>query len=125
MTARIDHLILPVNELEPSIEFYSGLLEFNLEGKQGPFDVVRVSSDFVILLTEFQTPGGFHLAFSFGDHRFDALFGKIKEGDVSYGDRFDQANNQAGPTPQQGAEGERPGIYLFDPSRHLIELRRE
>lgn len=125
MSVRIDHLILPVNQLEPSFDFYCGLLGFQRDGKHGPFDIVRVSPEFILLFTEFQTPGGFHLAFSLAAEKFDALVSKIKRDKIPYGDRFDRADNFAGPTPQPGARGDRPGIYLTDPSRHLIEVRCE
>jgi len=125
MSARIDHFILPVNQAAAAFEFYCGLLGFERDGMHGPFDVVRVAPDFVLLVTEFQTQGGLHLAFTFDEARFHSVFEQIKGRGISYGDQFDQIGNLRGPSPQPGASGEELGIYLPDPSRHLIELRSE
>lgn len=124
MDVRIDHMILPVDDLVASIDFYGDVLGFKLDGKHGPFDVLRVSDAFVILLMQFASGGGLHLAFSFSEARFAQILAGIKSSDLDYGDRFDQASNRKGPSPQPGATGDEPGIYITDPSRHLVEIRR-
>ncbi len=125
MDACIDHMILPVNEsLADSLAFYCGVLGFAEDDDQGPFKGVRVSPSFLILLSPFGTRGGIHLAFNLAASRFDAVFAKIRAKKLDYGDRFDETRNAKGPTPQPGATGDIPGIYLLDPSKHLIELRR-
>ena len=124
MDVRLDHLIVPVNDLGDTLAFYRDVLGFRADGMHGPFTVVRVSADLILLFAQFATPGGFHMAFSFGPDRFDRIVSDIRANAVPYGDRFDRADNGAGPAPQPGATGEEPGIYLLDPSGHLIELRR-
>ena len=125
MDACIDHMILPVNEpLAASLAFYCGLLGFAEDEEQGPFQGVRVSPSFLLLLSPYGTRGGVHLAFNLGARRFDTVFGEIRARKLAYGDQFDQTSNSKGPTPQAGATGDVPAIYLLDPSNHLIELRR-
>ncbi len=125
MDASIDHLILPVNEpLADSLAFYCGLLGFAEDDEQGPFQGVRVSPSFLILLSPYGTRGGMHLAFNLAARRFDEIFAGIRADELPYGDRFDDTSNGKGPTPQPGATGDIPSIYLLDPSKHLIELRR-
>ena len=124
MDVRLDHTILPVNNLPESVRFYDDLLGFKSDGIEEPFQVVRVSPSFVLLLAEFATSGGVHLAFSFPSARFDAVLSQIKTRGADYGDRFDQAANGHGPSPQRGATGDEDAIYITDPSRHLIEVRR-
>ena len=46
----IDHLILNVNDIPASIEFYVNVLGFKLDGDEGPFTVIRVDENFVLLL---------------------------------------------------------------------------
>ncbi len=123
MNARIDHILLPVNDLEASFEFYCDIIGFRRGGLHGPFEMVQISDHAAVLLAEFQTEGGTHLAFSFSESEFHSIFERIKKQDLSFGDRFDRVDNGQGPSPQPGATGEEPGIYLLDPSRHLIELR--
>lgn len=125
MDACIDHMILPVNKpLTESLSFYCGLLGFAEDGEQGPFFGVRVAPGFVILLSPYGTGGGIHLAFNLAAGRFDAVFADIRARALDYGDRFDDTRNKKGPTPQPGATGDVPAVYLLDPSKHLIELRR-
>ena len=45
MTA-IDHIILNVNEIADSVDFYVNVLGFKFEGEDGPFTVIRVCEDF-------------------------------------------------------------------------------
>ncbi len=45
--AAIDHLILKVNEVSSNVDFYVNVLGFELEGRDGPFTVIRVSEVFI------------------------------------------------------------------------------
>ena len=121
--ARLDHLILPVNDLDSSFAFYCDLLGFTRDGMHGPFSVIRVSEKFVFLLAQFPSDGGMHLAFSFPLPRFEALLARIRSEGIEYGDQFDRTNNRQGPALQPGATEDQMGIYVNDPTRHLIELR--
>jgi catechol 2,3-dioxygenase-like lactoylglutathione lyase family enzyme len=117
-------MILPVNEpLTDSLAFYCDLLGFAKDAEQGPFQGVRVSPAFLILLSPYGTRGGMHLAFNLESTQFEQVFGAIRAKRLDYGDQFDQTSNGKGPTPQAGATGDLPAIYLLDPSKHLIELR--
>lgn len=123
MSARIDHVILPVNNLQTSLTFYCEVLGFSEEGQTGPFTIVRVARDFILLLAQFENKGGMHLAFSFDQQRFDSVMHQTAKHGLSYGDRFNDAANGLGPVPQRGATGDELSLYLEDPSRHLIEVR--
>ncbi len=59
--ATIDHIILNVNEIETSVDFYVNVLGFKLEGQDGPFTVIRVSEHFTIQLAPWGTKGNDHL----------------------------------------------------------------
>ena len=124
MPTNIDHMILPVNELEPSIAFYCDILGFETAGTQGPFTNISVSDAFVLLLSPFGTRGGMHLAFNYGNEQFDDVFNAVQKAGIPYGDNFDAVGNMKGPSPQPGATGDLPGFYVNDPDNHLIEVRR-
>jgi catechol 2,3-dioxygenase-like lactoylglutathione lyase family enzyme len=48
--ATIDHLILKINDLSVSVDFYVHVLGFQVEGQRDPFTVIRVNEDFVLQL---------------------------------------------------------------------------
>ena len=82
MPARLDHLILPVNDETASVDFYSRILGFTLEGQRGPFATVRIAPDLVLQLAPWGTSGGTHRAFAVGRAEFDALFARVRAAGV-------------------------------------------
>ncbi len=123
MAIQLDHLILAVNDIQKSIEFYTGILGLHSKGKDGPFSMLEVTPDFMILMSPWGTKGGEHLAFSMSRAEFDDVFRRIRESGVEYGDAFDSVGNMKGPRDERGARGIGKSLYFFDPSRHLIEIR--
>ena len=124
MTIALDHLIVAVNDAERSVAFYVRVLGLAHEGQRGPFQVLRVTPDFVLQLAPWGTKGGEHLAFSFDAASFDAAFARLREDGIPYGDSFHAADNMKGPGVEGGARGEEPSLYFFDPNQHLLEIRR-
>jgi catechol 2,3-dioxygenase-like lactoylglutathione lyase family enzyme len=121
--ATIDHLILNVNEIAASVEFYVEVLGFTLEGEDGPFTVIRVNEDFTMQLAPWGTGGNEHLAFALSHEAFDAAFARMKEKGIPYGDSFHSVGNNTGPGNETGARGPAPTLYMNDPNNHLIEIR--
>ena len=121
--ATIDHLILNVNEIASSVEFYVGVLGFKLEGEDGPFTVIRVNDDFTLQLAPWGTGGNEHLAFALSRESFDNTFARMKEKGIPYGDSFHSVGNNTGPGNETGARGAAPTLYMNDPNNHLIEIR--
>jgi len=62
--ARLDHIILKVNDLDASVEFYTKVMGFKMEGVDGPFTIIRISKDFQMQIAAWGTPGFEHYAFS-------------------------------------------------------------
>jgi catechol 2,3-dioxygenase-like lactoylglutathione lyase family enzyme len=132
MATQLDHIILPVNDRAKAIEFYTGILGLKYEGEREPFSVIRVTPEFQIQLAPWGTKGGEHLAFAMSRAEFDAVFRRIAENGIEYGDRFDTVGSMRGPGDETaesirsaggGARGPGKVLYFFDPSRHLIEIR--
>jgi len=119
----LDHTIVPVADAAVSLRFYTEVLGFDADGEDGPFLVVRVNADTLLLLAPFGTDGGHHLAFALTAREFDEVFDRIKAAGIPYGDSYHAVGNMAGPGNEFGARGMAPSLYLFDPDRHLIEIR--
>jgi catechol 2,3-dioxygenase-like lactoylglutathione lyase family enzyme len=121
--AALDHIILKVNDLQASVAFYTQLMGFALDGRDGPFTVVRVNPDFQLLLAPYGTTGGEHYAFAVTRVEFDAIFARIEAACVPHGGSFDTVGCNTGPGEESGARGLAPTLYFFDPNKHLLEIR--
>ena len=121
--AAIDHLILNVNEVSSSVDFYVNVLGFELEGEDGPFTVIRVNEDFILQLAPWGTGGNEHLAFALSREAFDDAFARVKEKGIPFGDSYHSVGNNSGPGVESGARGPAPTLYMNDPNNHLIEIR--
>jgi catechol 2,3-dioxygenase-like lactoylglutathione lyase family enzyme len=119
---RLDHLILAVNDLRASVEFYTEVLGLVHDADRPPFATIRVTPEVVIQLAPWGTNGGEHLAFAVGRDEFEAIFRRVRESGIEYGDAFDQVGNMRGPGASDGARGATHSLYFFDPSRHLVEI---
>src|SRR5437016_10367987 len=110
--ATIDHIILNVNEIPASVDFYVNVLGFKLEGEDGPFTVIRVSEDFTLQLAPWGTGGNEHLAFALSREAFDRAFSLVKEKGIPYGDSYHSVGNSSGPGVESGARGSAPTLYM-------------
>lgn len=120
---QLDHLILAVNDRQRSIEFYTDVLGLTYEGERAPFSVLRVTPDLVLQLAPWGTRGGEHLAFAMTRSELDRVLQRIRDAGIEFGDAFDAVGNMRAPGDADGARGIGRAVYLFDPSRHLIEIR--
>jgi catechol 2,3-dioxygenase-like lactoylglutathione lyase family enzyme len=118
-----DHLILKVNDIAASARFYATILGWRDEGEQGPFRVMRVSADFTVQLAAWGTEGGEHVAFAMDAAEFSAVFARIRDAGIAYGDAFHTVGEMQGPGVEVGARGPGASLYFFDPDRHLLEIR--
>src|SRR5262250_728643 len=116
MSVRLDHLILPVNDQKQSLAFYAGILGLEHEADRPPFATVRVTPDLVLQLAPWGTGGGEHLAFAMDRRNFEAVFRRVREAGIEYGDAFDSVGNMRGPGRADGARGPTKSVYFFDPS---------
>ena len=127
-TTQIDHVILAVNDVRASLDFYARILGFTHEGEDGPFSIVRVSESFTLQLAPWGTPseggkGGEHLAFAMSRAEFELVFARIVAAGMEHGDSFHTVGKQAGVGRENGARGAGATLYFFDPNKHLLEIR--
>jgi catechol 2,3-dioxygenase-like lactoylglutathione lyase family enzyme len=121
--AKLDHVILKVNDLQPSVAFYRDVLGFALEGTDGPFTVLRAGPDFLLQLAPWGTPGFEHYAFAVSKAEFGHIFDRIKAAGIAFGPTFDSVGANGEPGQETGARGLAPTLYFNDPNRHLLEIR--
>jgi catechol 2,3-dioxygenase-like lactoylglutathione lyase family enzyme len=119
----LDHLILPVNDVDASVAWYQSVLGLATDGTAGPFTILRVTPECTIQLAPFGTEGGYHLAFAMDPGEFDTAFTRIRALGIEFGDSFHAVGNMQGPGIEVGARGDGESVYAFDPSRHLVEIR--
>jgi len=123
MAMELDHVILKVNDVKASIEFYTSVMGFAFEGEQPPFSVVRVNEGLTLQLAPWGTSGGEHLAFAMTRDELEATFARVREKGIAYGDSFHAVGNGKGPGEEPGSRGPGKALYFFDPNQHLIEIR--
>lgn len=121
--ARLDHIILKVNDLAASVDFYTRIMGFSNEGTDGPFTIIRVADDFQMQLAPWGTGGFEHYAFAVTSSDFEAIFDRVRRANLDYGPTFESVGNNEGPGIESGAMGEGPTLYFNDPNKHLIEIR--
>jgi catechol 2,3-dioxygenase-like lactoylglutathione lyase family enzyme len=121
---QIDHLILNVNELDPSIDFYVNIMGFKpTGGDHGPYTEIRVNEDFTILLAPYGTEVSQHLAFALTRADFDKTVALAKARAIPHGSSYDNVGSNTGPGVESGSRGPAPTLYMLDPSNNLIEIR--
>lgn len=123
MGVGLDHMILSINDRAESVSFYTNILGLAYEGEREPFSILRVTPEFTLQLAPWGTSGGEHLAFAMSLMEFDNTFGRIRDAGIAFGDSFHDVGNMRGPGTEEGARGPGQAVYLFDPNKHLIEIR--
>ncbi len=123
MAIELDHIVLAVNERSRSIAFYEEIVGLVHEGEDGPFSTLRVTPQFVLLLSASGTAGGEHLAFAMSRDEFDAAFARVRSAGIPFGDAYDTVGVNGGPGDEAGSRGMGKAVYFFDPDRHLLEIR--
>ena len=119
----LDHIIVVVNDIEQTTEFWSTVFGFKTEGQSGPFTVMRISPELTFQFAPWGTEGGSHFAFAMPKPQFDAVFMRLVQNEIPYGDSFHTVGNQKGPGEEEGARGLGKAVYFNDPNKHLLEIR--
>jgi len=130
--ARIDHIVLRVQQLEPMLRFYCDVLGCRVERRQDEIGLVQLRAgasmvDLVPVDGKLGRQGGAPPA------RDPAAGGRNLDHVCFRVDNFDAAAIAAhlaaagvaagGIESRYGAEGEGPSIYLQDPEGNTIELK--
>jgi catechol 2,3-dioxygenase-like lactoylglutathione lyase family enzyme len=118
MTVALDHMILPVSDVEKSVHFYYKTLGLKYE----PVALMRVSPTLVLQLIQQPPQISQHLAFSMSKAEFDETFRRLKAAEVPYGDNFDTVGTMTGPGVSHGSSKNASSVYFRDPDGHMLEI---
>jgi glyoxylase I family protein len=118
----LDHIILRVRDPVASAHFYQEVLGFRHEGREGPFELVRVNESFTLDLMGETPRDPVHLAFCLDRASFEAVHRHLGERSIAFGSTpFDR---KGGPLAKsQGARGMADAWYFYDPDGHNLEVR--
>jgi catechol 2,3-dioxygenase-like lactoylglutathione lyase family enzyme len=123
MTVVLDHTIVPVNNREESVEFYTRIFGFEDLGESGPFLAVRVNDSLNLDFRQVDDFHSIHYAFAMESEEFDAAFERIKDSKIPYGDSPYAQDNMQGPGITLGSQGDGKAVYFKDPSGHVLEIK--
>ena len=123
MTVVLDHTIVPVNDREQSVEFYSRIFGFENLGEVGRFLAVRVNDSLNLDFSLSDDFRSIHYAFAMEPDEFEAAFQRIQDSKIPYGDSPRAQDNMQGPGITLGAKGDGKAVYFKDPSGHVLEIK--
>ena len=123
MTVVLDHTIVPVNDREEAVEFYTRIFGFEDLGEVGPFLAVRVNDSLNFDFSRSDDFRSIHYAFAMEAGEFEDAFQRIKDSGIAYGDGPRSQDNMQGPGITVGSQGDGKAVYFKDPSGHLLEIK--
>ncbi len=118
MTVALDHMILPVSDVEKSVRFYYKMLGLKYE----PDALMRVSPTLVLQLIQQPPQISQHLAFSMSKAEFDETLARLKTAEIPFGNNFDTVGTMSGPGTSHGSAKNARAIYFRDPDGHMLEI---
>ncbi|MGH8495888.1 MAG: VOC family protein [Gammaproteobacteria bacterium] len=118
----LDHTILRVRDAAESARFYQRVLDFEHEGRVGPFEVVRVNDGLTLDLRQQAPQHPTHLAFSLDRTEFEAAHRRLMQFQIPFGGGPSDRNS--GTVGRSfGARGMADAVYFDDPDGHIVEIR--
>ena len=123
MTVVLDHTIVPVNDREKAVEFYTRIFGFEDLGEVGPFLAVRVNDSLNFDFSQSDDFRSIHYAFAMEAGEFEDAFQRIKDSKIPYGDSPSAQDNMQGPGVTAGAKGDGKAVYFKDPNGHVLEIK--
>ena len=123
MATVLDHTIVPVQDRNASVEFYTRIFGFEDLGEVGPFLAVRVNDTLNLDFRQSDDFRSIHYAFAMEPDEFETAFARIRESGIAYGDSPRAQDNMKGPGMTAGAKGLGKAVYFKDPDGHVLEIK--
>ncbi len=123
MSMVLDHTIIPVQDQDRAVRFYTSILGLRDGGRVGHFAVVYVNDSLTLDFRAEQEVQSRHFAFAMDGDEFETVFQRIKDAGIPYGDSPWTVGNMQGPGMTHGARGQGKAVYFRDPSEHLLEIK--
>jgi len=100
-----------------SAKFFAHIFGLNYEGAMSHFAPVRLNDTLVMDFDTCSTFDSHHYAFKVSEPEFDAIFQRVKDAGLAYG------NGPFSPEDMQiNHRGGGRGFYFKDPNGHLLEV---
>jgi len=136
MQITLDHVGVLVRNIDETIEFYGRILGLRIAERRVErgleFAQIRVSDTSALAIWEATDIPCQHFAFAVSASHFDAIFERIREAGLRYGNATDgfgetgnlsgESLNMKGPDVEAGARGEGTSLYFEDPNGHSVEI---
>ena len=136
MQITLDHVGVLVRNIDETIEFYGRILGLSIAERRVErgleFAQIRVSDTCALAIWEAPEIPCQHFAFAVSAPHFDAIFERIREAGLRYGNATDgfgetgnlsgESLNMKGPDVEAGARGEGTSLYFEDPNGHSVEI---
>jgi catechol 2,3-dioxygenase-like lactoylglutathione lyase family enzyme len=118
MAIELNHTIVPAHDPKASARFLADILGLTVDPPVAHFTPVTLANKVTLDFDQYDHVDEHHYAFQVSGEEFEAAFGRIKAGGVTY--YADPACQQAGQvyTSKNG----RRGTYFRDPNGHLMEI---
>lgn len=123
MSMVLDHTIIPVQNQDAAVAFYTSMLGLRDGGRVGHFAVVYVNDSLTLDFRAEESVQARHFAFAMDAEEFDTVFQRLKDAGIAYGDSPWTVGNMQGPGMTHGARGQGKAVYFCDPSGHLLEIK--
>jgi catechol 2,3-dioxygenase-like lactoylglutathione lyase family enzyme len=118
MTIRLDHTIVPARDKIASARFFADIFGLEVKPGAGYFAQVQVNDSLTLdFADQSEAIPSHHLAFHVDDAEFDAIWGRLKDRGVSYGDGPGRRDNGRLYDRRGGR-----GLYFDDPNGHILEI---
>jgi catechol 2,3-dioxygenase-like lactoylglutathione lyase family enzyme len=116
MAITLNHTIVPTHDKEAAAQFFARLFGLEVDNG-GHFAAVRVDDTLTLDFADRERFEPHHYAFHVSDAEFDAIFERVKAGNIAYSaDPFRRNLGQI--NHWNGGRG----VYFPDPDGHLLEL---
>ena len=123
MPTVLDHTIVPAHDQDSSAKWFASVMGLESLGRMGHFSAVRVNESLVFDFSNSDDFHSIHYAFAMDPTEFEAAFGRIKDGGITYGDSPFDMENMQGPGMTAGAKGQGKAVYFKDPNGHVLEIK--
>jgi catechol 2,3-dioxygenase-like lactoylglutathione lyase family enzyme len=118
MAVELNHTIVPAHDPRASARFLAGILGLAVDPPVAHFTPVTLANGVSLDFDHHDHVDEHHYAFQLSDEEFEAAFGRIRAGGITY--YADPACRQPGQV-YASATGRR-GAYFRDPDGHLMEI---
>ena len=118
MTIRLDHTIVLARDKVASARFFADVFGLQVKPGSGHFAQVQVNDSLTLdFADESEAIASHHLAFHVDDASFDAIWRRLKDRGVPYGDGPGRRDNGRLYDRRGGR-----GLYFDDPNGHILEI---